>query len=32
VKYKIIEYVSDMQEEQTGTCELCFGIAGGKNE
>jgi hypothetical protein len=27
MKYKAIEYVSDIQEEQTGTCELCFGTA-----
>lgn len=27
MKYKIIDYVSDVQEEQTGTCELCFGTA-----
>lgn len=27
MKYKVIEYVSDIQEEQTGTCELCFGTA-----
>lgn len=25
MKYKVIEYISDMREEQTGTCELCFG-------
>lgn len=27
MKYKVIGYVSDVQEEQTGTCELCFGTA-----
>lgn len=27
MKYKIIEYNSDVREEQTGTCELCFGTA-----
>ena len=27
MKYKVTEYFSDMQEEQTGTCELCFGTA-----
>lgn len=27
MKYKVIDYVSDVQEEQTGTCELCFGTA-----
>ena len=27
MKYKVIDYVSDMRKEQTGTCELCFGIA-----
>ena len=27
MKYKVIDYVSDIQEEQTGTCELCFGTA-----
>lgn len=27
MKYKVIEYKSDIQEEQTGTCELCFGTA-----
>ena len=27
MKYKVIEYNSDMQEEQTGTCDLCFGTA-----
>ena len=25
MKYKVIDYVSDVQEEQTGTCEPCFG-------
>lgn len=25
MKYKVIDYVSDIQEEQIGTCELCFG-------
>lgn len=27
MKYKVIDYVSDVQEEQTGTCDLCFGTA-----
>lgn len=27
MKYKVTEYHSDFQEEQTGTCELCFGTA-----
>lgn len=27
MKYKVIDYVSDVQKEQTGTCELCFGTA-----
>lgn len=27
MKYKVIEYNSDVREEQTGTCELCFGTA-----
>lgn len=27
MKYKVIKYHSDFQEEQTGTCELCFGTA-----
>ena len=27
MKYKVIEYKSDIQEKQTGTCELCFGTA-----
>lgn len=27
MKYKVIEYNSDIREEQTGTCELCFGTA-----
>lgn len=27
MKYRVIDYVSDEQEEQTGTCELCFGTA-----
>lgn len=27
MKYKVTEYYSDFQEEQTGTCELCFGTA-----
>ena len=25
MKYKVIEYNSDVREEQTGTCDLCFG-------
>lgn len=24
MKYKVIDYFSDVQEEQTGTCDLCF--------
>lgn len=27
MKYKVTEYQSDIQEEHTGTCELCFGTA-----
>lgn len=27
MKYKVVDYVSDVQEEHTGTCELCFGTA-----
>lgn len=27
MKYKVIDYVSDIQEKETGTCELCFGTA-----
>lgn len=27
MKYKVVEYMSDIQEEQTGTYELCFGTA-----
>ena len=27
MKYKVIDYVSDVRKEQTGTCELCFGTA-----
>lgn len=27
MKYKVVEYMSDIQEEQTGTCELCFWTA-----
>lgn len=27
MKYKVVDYVSDIQKEQTGTCELCFGTA-----
>ena len=27
MKYKVIKYMSDIQEEQTGTCEVCFGTA-----
>ena len=27
MKYKVIDYFSDVQEEQTGTWELCFGTA-----
>jgi len=25
MKYKVTEYNSDFQEEQTGTCDLCYG-------
>lgn len=27
MKYKVTDYHSDFQEEETGTCELCFGTA-----
>ena len=27
MKYKVIAFHSDMQEEETGTCEVCFGTA-----
>lgn len=27
MRYKVIDIVSDYQEKQTGTCELCFGTA-----
>lgn len=27
MKYKVIDYVSDVQKEQTGTCDLCFDTA-----
>lgn len=27
MKYKVTGYHSDIQEEQTGTCEICFGTA-----
>ena len=27
MKYKVTEYHSDFQEEQTGTCEVCFRTA-----
>lgn len=27
MQYKVIKYISDIQEEFTGTCELCFGTA-----
>ena len=27
MKYKVTEYFSDVREEQTGTCELCYGTA-----
>ena len=27
MKYKVTDYHSDYQEEQVGTCELCFGTA-----
>ena len=28
MKYKVTEYNSDFQEEQTGTCDLCFRLLG----
>lgn len=31
MKYKVIEYHSDIQEEQTGTCEVCFSTADVEN-
>lgn len=27
MKYKLIEYNSDVRKERTGTCDLCFGTA-----
>lgn len=27
MKYKVTEYFSDVREEQTGTCDLCYGTA-----
>lgn len=27
MKYKVIDYFSDVRKEQTGTCDLCFGTA-----
>ncbi len=27
MKYKVIAFNSDVQEEETGTCEVCFGTA-----
>ena len=27
MKYKVTEYNSDFREEQTGTCDLCYGTA-----
>lgn len=27
MKYKVIEFNSDVQEELTGTCDLCYGTA-----
>lgn len=27
MKYKVIEYNSDVRKERTGTCDLCFGTA-----
>ena len=27
MKYKVIEYNSDVRKKQTGTCDLCFGTA-----
>lgn len=27
MKYKVTEYNSDFQEEQTGTCDLCYSTA-----
>lgn len=31
MKYKVIDYFSDVQEEQTGTCEVCFSTADVEN-
>lgn len=27
MRYKVIDYYSEMNEHQTGTCDLCFGTA-----
>ena len=27
MRYKVVDYYSDMTEHQTGTCDLCFGTA-----
>lgn len=27
MKYKVVDYYSEMTEHQTGTCDLCFGTA-----
>lgn len=27
MKYKVVDYYSEMNEHQTGTCDLCFGTA-----
>ena len=27
MKYKVVDFVSDIKEEETGTCELCMGTA-----
>lgn len=31
MKYKVIAFNSDVQEEETGTCEVCFGTALAEN-
>lgn len=27
MRYKVVDYYSDMNEHKTGTCDLCFGTA-----
>lgn len=27
MRYKVVDYYSEMNEHQTGTCDLCFGTA-----